>query len=208
MSEIKTAQQVWVAKRISAVREAYSIFECLHEFGQGEMLIDEATSIQIACPFHGADAKPSARFYPLGSGREYEIVRCFKCRENWDSINLYAKFKGIEFMDSLKDLERRFRVRIPKRPDAPEFTDPVDRDSNYVSDKWKDVPVMLQLLEGKLPKLRQLASMSDYVKFCRVLDAVQWDLDKAAGKSNPSMVSILQKLMEMMNSVPSPDLNS
>jgi hypothetical protein len=198
MEENRTVIQEWVARRVAAVREAYSPFDVLMERGIQD-IPDKTTPAQIACPFHGVDHKPSARFYPAGSGRNYDIVRCFKCKENWDCINLHAKFKGIKFMEALVELERRFRIRVPKRPEAPEFTEPTDRGANYISDKWDDVPRVLILLETKLIRLRDKVPLTDYVKFCRVLDTVQWDLDRAAGKQTPDMVRILKRLRDVMD---------
>lgn len=206
MDESRTSMQEWVSRRVAAVRGVYSTFEVLTEKGIQE-IPDETTPTQISCPFHGADAKPSARFYPAGSGRSYDIVRCFKCKENWDCISLYAKFRGLRFMDALVELERRFRIRVPRRPEEPETVDPVDRGASYVSDKWDDVPKVLLLLEAKLARLRSRASLSDYVKFCRVLDAVQWDVDKAAGKQNAEMVKVLKRLREVMDSLPEDPLS-
>lgn len=189
--------QDWIHRRVDAVRESYSAYQCLTE--KGMEIPDESTPYQISCPFHGADAKPSARYYPR-SGGKHDYLRCYKCRENWDCINLLAKFNGLRFMDALQDLERRFHIKIPKKPDAPEIKDPVDRDSHYVSDQWQDVPRMLKTLEAKLARAKPKCSLSDFVKFCRVLDAVQWDFDKV-NKSTPAMSDILKKLMAKIDDV-------
>jgi hypothetical protein len=187
----------WIQRRVAAVREVYSAYQCLTE--HGIELPDEHTAFQVSCPFHGPDARPSARFYPPEGGHP-DKLRCFFCRENWDCINLLAKFKGLRFMDALADLERRFHLKIPRRPEAPEIVEPVDRDSHYVSDQWKDVPRMLTVLDAKLLRIKRKCSLSDYVKFCRVLDAVQWDFDKL-NKSTPVMADILKKLLDRMDEV-------
>jgi hypothetical protein len=199
MELAKTSIQEWIAKRASAVRDAYTSFSCLMEHGI-DTVPDESTPTQLSCPFHGIDARPSARYYPATGGRS-DYVRCFKCKENWDAINLHAKFKGLKFMDALQDLERRFRIRIPQKPEAPEIVEPIERKSDYVSDKWADVPRVLALLEKKLQRLRERSSLIDYVKFCRVIDAVQWDLDHNGGQQTPEMVLVLQKLKEKMQAL-------
>src|SRR5271170_6588749 len=130
----------WIQRRVAAVREVYSAYQFLTE--HGVELPDESTAFQTNCLFHGADNRPSARYYPREGGR-YDYLRCFKCRENWDCINLLAKFNGLRFMEALQDLERRFHIKIPRRPEAPEIVEPIDRDSNYVSDQWQDVPRVL-----------------------------------------------------------------
>jgi hypothetical protein len=193
----------WIQRRVAAVREVYSAYQCLTE--RGVELPDESTPFQVSCPFHGADARPSARYYPR-SGGKHDYLRCFKCRENWDCINLISKFNGLRFIDALADLERRFHIKIPRRPEGPEIVAPVDRESGYVSDQWKDVPRMLGLLESKLARIRDKASLHDYIKFCRVLDAVQWDFDKV-NQSTPAMADILRKTVDKMDEVMSlPDI--
>lgn len=194
-----TSHQEWIKLRANAVRHVYTAFSCVNEFGHGEMLVDENTAIQTACFFHGADNRPSARYYPRTGGRS-DYVRCFKCGENWDSINLYAKFRGLRFMDALTDLERRFRIKIPRRPEGPEIIEPSERKSNYESDKWRDIPRVLTILERKLLSARDKCSMSDYVKFCRLIDSVRYDNDKTQA-STPDMVAALLKAMGMIDDI-------
>lgn len=180
------------------MRETYSTYDVLVERGVNNVP-DPSTPTQISCPFHGPDRKPSARYYPK-SGSKHDYVRCYKCRENWDAIGLYAKFKGIRFMDALVELERRFKIRVPRRPEESEIVEPSDRGAAYVSDKWADIPRVLAILESKLLRIRDRCGMSDYVKFCRVIDAVSWDFDKL-GKGTPEMTAALKKVMERMDEV-------
>ncbi len=193
----KTSVQEWIQRRVAAVRENYTAFQCITE--RGIEVPDDSTPYQIPCPFHGADNRPSARYYPK-SGHKNDYVRCFKCKENWDSINLYSKFNGKRFMDALQDLERRFRIKIPQRPESPEITEPAERKDSYVSNLWQDVPRVLALIEDKLIRVREKCSLTDYVRFCRVMDAVQWDFDKV-GKSLPAMSAALQKLMKRIDEI-------
>jgi hypothetical protein len=187
----------WIQRRVAAVRENYTAYQALIE--KGVELPDDSTPFQVSCPFHGQDNRPSARYYPREGGK-HDYLRCFKCRENWDCINLLAKFNGLRFMDALADLERRYHIKIPKKPDAPEIVEPTDRSSTYVSDQWQDVPRMLKLLEGKLARLKPKCSFTDFVKFCRVLDVVEWDFNKI-NKSLPAMSDILKKLLARMDEV-------
>jgi hypothetical protein len=204
LSENRTELQEWVRRRTAAVHEKYSAFDALIEHGV-DAIPDEHTPTQVACPFHGADNKPSARYYPT-DGRKPDYLRCFKCKENWRSIDLYAKYKGLRWMEALSDLERRFRLKIPRKPEVEEYVEPAERRSDYASDAWGDVQRVLNVLEGKLVRLRNRAPLADYVRFCRVIDAVQWDLSHAAGKQNPDMVKALIRLREMMDAVPEAEL--
>jgi hypothetical protein len=103
-------------------------------------------------------------------------------------------------MDALTELERRFRIKIPRKPEGPTIVDPVDRGSSYVSDKWHDVPRVLALLEQKLLRIRDKCAMVDYVKFCRVIDAIRYDFDKTE-KVTPDMVAVLRRAGSMMDDV-------
>ena len=187
----------WIQRRVEAVHEVYTAFEVLSE--AGVELVDKHTDFQIPCPLpgHGPDNRPSARYY--GSGQKPHF-HCFKCKATCDGINLYARLRGLRFMDALQDLERRFHIKILKRPEGQEIIEPTDRESKYVSDQWKDVPRMLNLLERKLSRIKPKSSLSDYMKFCRVLDAVQWDFDKI-NKSTPAMSDVLKKLVDKMDEI-------
>lgn len=188
----------WIKRRVKAVLESYSVYDALTE--NGVELIDQHTDLQIACPFpgHGPDRRPSARYYS-GGGRD-PVFHCFKCKFHLNSIGIYSKFKNTNFMDALSELERRFSIRVSRKPDAPEFKDPVERGADYISSQWQDVPRMLKLLEDKLIRLRNKVPLIDFVKFCRVLDAVSWDFDHT-GKSTPEMISALQKLRSKIEDV-------
>ena len=206
MAQSRTEHQDWIRRRADAVRQVYSAYDALIEFGQGEGLVDQDTAIQVSCPFHGPDNRPSARYYP-STGSRSDYLRCYYCKENWDSINLVMKFRGLAFMDAIKELERRYRLKVPMRPDGTPVAEPVDRSSSqYSSEAWGDVPRVLDILEKKLGRVRDRASMHDYVKFCRVLDRVRWDLDLAKGEQTDAMVEVLGKLREAMDALPSTDL--
>jgi len=182
----------WIRRRVEAVRSKYTAFDALIEIGV-EGLVDEETPISLFCPFHHNVNTPAARYYPP-TGRDSGYLRCYACKQNWRSIDIIAKFRGKKFMEVLQELERRFKIHTEKRPEILVYEEPTERGSDYVSDKWADIPRVLALSEKKLLRIRDTCSLTDYVKFCRVLDAVSFDFDKT-GKSTPEMVSVLQKLM-------------
>lgn len=190
----RTEGQEWVARRAKAVLEVYTAFDALTE--NGIELQDRGEDMQIPCPFHN-DTRPSARYYARG-GNDCRF-HCFKCKYHLHGIDLFMKFKNLDFITALVELERRFRIKVPRRPEAPDIKDPVDRASNYVSDAWADAPRVIKILEARLPKLRGSIPMADYVKFCRVLDSVQWDLDRSEGVTTPDMVQILGVVKRMMD---------
>lgn len=204
--KISTDQQDWIRRRCDAVRQVYTAFDALVEFGHGEMLIDQDTATQTKCPYHGSDNKPSARYYPA-SGRRPDYLRCYYCKENWDSLNLYLKFRGVQFMEALRDLERRYKIKVPMKPESSPVEEPKDRSSSaYKSESWSDVPRVLDMLEKKLARIRDQSSLHDYVRFCRVLDRVRWDLDLAKNEQTEDMVQILTKLKKAMDDLPVLDI--
>jgi len=199
LPSLTTTAQEWIRRRADAVRAKYTAYACLHEHGHGEHLVDEDTPISIFCPFHGNVNTMAARYYPA-SGRKSDYVRCFRCHENWDCLNLHMKFKGQTFMEALRELERRFRIQVERQPEEAEPEPVVDKSSsNYVSEAWSDVPRVLFMLEERLGRMRETASLHEFVRFCRVLDSVSYDLDRAKGEQTQEMVEVLAALRARMD---------
>jgi hypothetical protein len=195
----KAQFEEWMNQRASKVRSQYTAFDALKENGFGEAIPDQNTPTQISCPSHGPDKRPSARYYPT-TGNQADYVHCYTCKMHADSIGLYSKFKGLKWYDALKDLERRFGIKVTKQPDGTPFQEPVSKTSvSYESEKWGDVPAMLELLESKLIRLRDKVIMTDFIKFCRVIDTVSWDLDHNQQVVTPAMIDILGKVYLKMN---------
>lgn len=194
-----TVHQEWLRRRKEAVLARYSAFDALHEFGHGEALVDPDTPVQIFCCFHDNKNTPAARYYPA-SGHRSDYVHCFgSCKASWDGISMLMKFKGIEYMDALRELERRFQIRVPKRPEE-SIPEPKDRSSSrYESEAWGDAERVLKMLEARLARMRDRVSMLDFIRFCRVIDAVDWDLEKSRGQQTPEMVATLGKLRSLMD---------
>lgn len=147
-------------------------------------------------PFHGADARPSARYYGA-TGKEH--FHCYACKIHESSVGLYARFKNIKHSEALTQLERRFGIKTPRRPEETVHESATEKNSHYESDAWSDAPRVLDLLEKKLTRLRDKASMVDFVRFCRVLDTVRWDFDHNGNVSTKPMIEILGKLRKMMD---------
>jgi hypothetical protein len=192
--------KIWIDKRIEAVNDKYSIFDSLIE--NGTELVDKFTDYQIKCPLpnHGQDNRPSARYYaPVGKNK-WGNFYCFKCKLNFSSSPAFiSKFKSVGFMDALKDLERRFGIKIPMVPEGIDIPDEtgIKRDK-YVSKNWNDVPKMLEILESKLKRIKTKCSMRDYIKFCRVIDEVHWDNDR---KQGVGLNQVLKQLLKQMEDV-------
>lgn len=171
--EEKTDYQIWIDRRIAEVLSIYSAFDAWTEFTGREELVDKDTPVQIKCQWHGPDNRPSARYYPADGSRP-DCVRCFKCKKSWTSISLYSNFRKIKFIDALKELERRFNIKISRKPDL-DFIPVKDKThDNYISEAWNDFPRYLQILENKLLRLQKHIGLIDYVNFSKELDAMEW----------------------------------
>lgn len=191
MERDKNLDREWIKRRIKVVLEHYGVFDALTEIGVE--LQDRDTSMQIKCPWHGADDNPSARYYSGPDSR----FHCFTCKLHLNGIDILAKSRGIEFMRALSELEHRFNIKVPRQPKI-DIGLPTDKNSSYMSEAWADVPRVLTMFELKLIRIRDRVALSDYIKWCRVIDAVRWDLDHN-GSQTPDMVSALIKLKDIID---------
>lgn len=191
----KTEEQEWIQRRVSELGKHYTAFQALTDYGIE--IPDEDTSYQILCPFHGDKNNPSARYY-APSGINHGHFWCFKCKIRLDGVGLYSKLNGKKFLDALSELERKYSVVVPKRP---EFVgiNPSDRNSGYVSDAWSDIPRFLEILEKKLIRNKKKSIFIEYVKVCRLLDNIRWDFNKS-GKASSDMVAALHKASDFIDS--------
>lgn len=175
------------------------MFDCLKEHGFGEEIPDDSTPTQVSCPIHGADTRPSARYYP-SDGQQASYLHCYACKLHVDSIGLYSRFKSIKWYEALKELEKRFGIKVTKASNGQPIEEPVDKTSSkYESELWSNVPEMLLLLNNKLLRIRDKVMMQDYIKFCRLLDNIQWDLDHNQQTATTDMVIVLKKAHDKLN---------
>ena len=177
----KTEEQEWIDRRVKEVGKVYSAFQALSEMGVE--IPDESTSYQILCPFHGDKNKPSARFY-ASSGRHPSHFYCFKCKSRLDGVGIYAKHHSKRFFEALSELERRFGIKVPNKPDNFDFLDKSE------SKSWLDIERHLTLVENKLVRNRHKATMQEYIKICRLLDAVRWDFNQTGVATEPMVIAL------------------
>ena len=197
MADFTVAENDWIKRRADAIRGVYSAFDALVELGV-EGLSDEDAPTPLFCPFHTNVNTPAAHYYPRRGGRA-GYLHCFAEKSSWDAINIYMKRKNLRFMEAIGELERRFRIKVERRPEGPaiEFK---ERSSGTTSEEWANVPRVLDVMEKKLLRIRSRCGLTDYVKFCRVIDAVRWDWESTS-QSTPTMANALAKLSAMMDNV-------
>lgn len=191
-----TSEKEWVQRRVSAVSKRYSAYQALTD--NGVEILDEATSIQLFCPFHDNKHTPAARYY-AASGNNDGHFYCFSCKIRLDGIGLFSRFNNIPWFEALSKLEKKFGINIPKV----DLTSPiaiVDRGEGYKSSARSDIPRMLTLLESKLTRCRSKASLPEYVRVCRVLDEIEWNFD-ISGKADENMITSISRAEDLMNDV-------
>ena len=98
-------------------------------------------------------------------------------------------------MQALTELEKRFSIKPDDQQVWSEIEKPIDKSgSKYESESWGDLPRLIVLLENKLIRIRNNVSMIDFIRWCRVIDTVQWDFDHNGEKSTPEMIQALLKV--------------
>ncbi len=195
MRDENTILKDWIKQRALSVKSRYNAFDCLCENGHSDKLVNENVSVSIFCPFHPNTNTPAARYYSVNTGK-HDFLKCYVCKESWDCINLHAKFKGVRYMEALSNLEKRFGIKVSKRPEPPPIADPLNREDGYVSDKWSDPISVVKIIEKKLERIKNSADLKTYVKVCRVLDHVAYDYGLSK-ETSQEMMDVLKKAMNI-----------
>jgi hypothetical protein len=192
MVEFSDSEKRLIKQRVAAVNSVFTAFDALNE--NGVIITDRGSPIQISCvlPQHGPDKKPSARYYP-GEGGEIPHFYCFKCKVRMNSVEIHAKSKGITFFQALSELEKRFDIKPPKKSDQIDDNKP----------KIDVVARLFPLAEKKLRNIRNKCGMNDYIKICRTLDSIDWDLRHGNGKPTPEMEAALKQILEKIRNLDS-----
>ena len=97
------------------------------EFTYSPELMD---TVQLRCPFHGQDNKPSARYY-----RDSQSVFCWVCRERWDVIGFIMNKENLPFISALFYIVNRYQLDISVIPDDPELLSEKKKTVSVVSVK-------------------------------------------------------------------------
>lgn len=113
-----------------------------------------ASEVQMHCPFHGVDRKPSARYY-----RATQSMFCWKCHKRWNVISFIMEKEGFNFGEALRYIVSRFGIDLSGISDEPEMKlEKVTTSENSV--KMITIENALHGLRGKIPfeKFRALCT--------------------------------------------------
>jgi CHC2 zinc finger len=186
--------QDWYRVRIENICEHVSAADVLARHGV-ELRRKGAQAEQISCPFHGADAKPSAKYFP-GDRDGRSQVWCFVCRERWDAIGLWKKFTGTErFSEVLRQLERAFGLKTPAPP-ADLSQESASEDPLLVQAKR-----LFDLCENRLREHRGAFEMMQHLKLGQLLDHQRFFFDNGqitAGVAVERLTLVLKRIAEVV----------
>jgi len=121
--------------------------------------------IQIKCPFHGQDNKPSARFYA-----KTQTCFCWVCRKSWDAVNFVMDKENMGFIAAIRYLLNRFNIDTSSIPDDPT----IDFSSPIVSDK----NVLMLKIKNNILEFRKKLPFEKYRTICAVYCMLKYEESK------------------------------
>lgn len=73
-----------------------------------------AAEVQMKCPFHGSDNKPSARLY-----NTTRSCFCWVCRKSWDVVSFIQEKEGLFYKQTLSYIANRYHIDLSSISDTP-----------------------------------------------------------------------------------------
>jgi len=139
-------------RRIFRASRYVDTFSVLKELGID--IPDADSSYQIKCPFHGADNKPSARYYAAAESDPAHFY-CFKCRIRMIGPELKAKQRRESVETIVREIELRYNLPLEE----------ISEDSQEL-----DISKFIFYCERKIRRLRSSMSLEDFLECVDTLD--------------------------------------
>jgi len=187
------ARRLWYRQRIDAINARVSAYDVLRANGVSLDQAADDDEEQFSCPFHGKDAKPSARIYPA-DGDSASHVWCFVCQEkNWDAIGLWRKFNNLKsFGQALSSIERAYGL---KTPEAPVGGFP-SLEQTETEDRFKRMYLVCEVrLVNSKAAYRESGDMRGYLTIGSILDRTKHKVDTREWNSERG-VAVLMTLLD------------
>lgn len=134
-------------ERVSRASKFLSTFDALVR--AGVEIPDEETSYQVKCPFHGADNRPSARYYASSDGNSAHFY-CFKCRLRLTGPEILAKVEGKSLESVLRSIEIKHNLPLEK---------PIE-----IEVKEVDLTKLIDYCESKIKRCRKRMSLESFLE--------------------------------------------
>lgn len=175
---VQEARQQWFRQRITALQEAVSYPSLLAAHGI-RLRYQGARAEQMACPFHGIDAHPSARFFPATS-EQPDGVWCWVCRKRRDVIDAWQTLNAYQgpFGGALRAMELQYGLSTPDMPKGVDMA--------WVEDQAKQqqakqsVDQVLALCESRLRHSRTKFTCKDFLQTGHILDLLRARYEQGA----------------------------
>ena len=166
----------------------------------------KAEEVQLRCPFHGNDRKPSARFY-----KETQSMFCWVCHKRWDVIEFIIDKENASFIQALNILVRKYQIDTSSIPDDPEFVQEKVKRSTALEFQralfsvGSELPgttnvtiqtVELPLLKKEIRLLRGKIFFKRYNALSGVLSMIQYALSQGLDSSE-SIIKLREKLQSI-----------
>jgi len=166
------AIQAWFKARVANIHSHISAADVLSRNGVS-LRKSGGQEEQISCPFHGADKRPSARYFPE-HGDSLSHVWCFVCHKRWDAVGLWKQFTNeTKFSTLLFTLEKAFGITAPEYNIAPSHEDEYDP-------LKEEVERLLEACENRLREYKGSFDMPAHLKVGSILDQIRFSLDRGA----------------------------
>lgn len=117
------------------------------EFIYNPLYMDE---VQLRCPFHGKDNKPSARLY-----KATNTCYCWVCQKRWNGIDFIKEKEGFSYSAAINYILKKFNIDISSIPDMPEK---VDNPKLIENERKQASPVGLMFDKGFEPTFEIILS--------------------------------------------------
>jgi len=120
------------------------------QFTFDPLLADE---VQYRCPFHGADNKPSSRFY-----RGTNSCYCWVCKKRWDVTDFIMDKEKLGYVRAINFIVNKYKVDVSSVPDGPDFT---------IKKQTVDFTEMdLKIIRNKILDFRGKLPLNKYAALC------------------------------------------
>jgi DNA primase len=180
MKDLKIIHDLILEKLdFATVMEEYGV-----DFKHNPHIVSE---VQLKCPFHGRDNKPSARLY-----KDTKSCFCWVCRKTWDVVSFIQEKEGMYYKQTLNYIPNRYHIDISSIPDSPtiEFKENVIEEKNV---EFKHVRTNIISLRHKLPyeKYRALCAV---FSIARYRDSCGEDVRESLNKIGEKLVCLNQSM--------------
>lgn len=140
-----------------------------------------ASEVQMKCPFHGTDNKPSARLY-----NATKSCFCWVCRKSWDVVSFIQEKEGMYYKQVLNFIPNRYHIDTSSIPDSPTI--------ELKEVKIEEKNVDFKHIRNNIVELRQRITFEKYRALCTVYSISKY-MDAQGADVSLSLKKIEDKIL-------------